>query len=61
MIELRKQLADKEDFIKELKKCINHESLQFSPEVPLHEESQDTVDLSVNKEVWLVHANVCYI
>lgn len=54
-------MADKEDFIKELKKCINHESLQFSPEVPLHEESQDTVDLSVNKEVWLVHANVCYI
>uniref|UniRef100_A0A8B9U1B6 Kinesin family member 20B n=1 Tax=Anas zonorhyncha TaxID=75864 RepID=A0A8B9U1B6_9AVES len=50
VIELRKQLADKEDFIKELKKCINHESLQFSPEVPLHEESQDTVDLPVNKE-----------
>ncbi|XP_035186597.1 kinesin-like protein KIF20B isoform X4 [Oxyura jamaicensis] len=50
VIELRKQLADKEDFIKELKKCINHESPQFLPEEPLHEERQDKVDSSVNKE-----------
>ncbi|XP_066857181.1 kinesin-like protein KIF20B isoform X3 [Anser cygnoides] len=51
VLELRKQLADKEDFIKELKKCINHESLQFLPEVPLHEERQDKGDSSVNKEI----------
>ncbi|XP_035423307.1 kinesin-like protein KIF20B [Cygnus atratus] len=50
VLELKKQLADKEDFIKELKKCINHESLQFLPEVPLHEERQDKGDSSVNRE-----------
>ncbi|XP_050755129.1 kinesin-like protein KIF20B isoform X1 [Gymnogyps californianus] len=48
--ELRKQLAEKDDFIKELKQCINHESLQSLAEVPLPEEGQDKTDQSVNKE-----------
>ncbi|XP_019327230.1 PREDICTED: kinesin-like protein KIF20B [Aptenodytes forsteri] len=48
--ELRKQLAEKDDFIKELKQRINHESLQSLAEVPLPEEGQDIIDQSVNKE-----------
>ncbi|XP_068254916.1 kinesin-like protein KIF20B [Nyctibius grandis] len=48
--ELRKQLAEKDDFIKELKQCINHESLQSLAEVPLPEEEQDKTEQSVNKE-----------
>ncbi|KAM7102332.1 kinesin-like protein KIF20B isoform 1-T3 [Ciconia maguari] len=48
--ELRKQLAEKDDFIKELKQHINHESLQSLAEVPLPEEGQDKIDQSVNKE-----------
>ncbi|XP_074448584.1 kinesin-like protein KIF20B isoform X2 [Larus michahellis] len=45
--ELRKQLAEKDDFIKELKQLINSESLQSSVEVP---DGQDKIDQSVNKE-----------
>ncbi|KAM9610513.1 kinesin-like protein KIF20B isoform 2-T3 [Morphnus guianensis] len=48
--ELRKQLAEKDDFIKELKQRINHESLQSLAELPLPEEGQDGIDQSVNKE-----------
>ncbi|XP_021254331.1 kinesin-like protein KIF20B isoform X2 [Numida meleagris] len=48
--ELRKELADKDDFIKELKQCINHDIPQSSPEVPLLEERQDKMDHSVNEE-----------
>ncbi|KAM6264203.1 kinesin-like protein KIF20B isoform 2-T2 [Spheniscus humboldti] len=48
--ELRKQLAEKDDFIKELKQRINHGSLQSLAEVPLPEEGQDIIDQSVNKE-----------
>ncbi|XP_035753277.1 kinesin-like protein KIF20B isoform X2 [Egretta garzetta] len=48
--ELRKQLAEKDDFIKELKQRVNHESLQSLAEVPLPEEGQDKIDQSVNKE-----------
>ncbi|KAM6092544.1 kinesin-like protein KIF20B isoform 2-T2 [Theristicus caerulescens] len=48
--ELRKQLAEKDDFIKELKQRINHESLQSLAEVPLPEEGQDKIDQSVKKE-----------
>ncbi|XP_074010615.1 kinesin-like protein KIF20B [Numenius arquata] len=47
--ELRKQLAEKDDLIKELKQLINHESLQSLAEVPLPE-GQDKIDQSVNKE-----------
>ncbi|NXN47112.1 KI20B protein, partial [Rhinoptilus africanus] len=46
--ELRKQLAEKDDFIKELKQLLNSESLQSSTEVP---DGQDKIDQSVNKEV----------
>ncbi|KAM6066927.1 kinesin-like protein KIF20B [Chlamydotis macqueenii] len=45
--ELRKQLAEKGDFIKEVEQHINHESLQS--EVPLPE-GQDEIDQSVNEE-----------
>ncbi|CAN0173625.1 unnamed protein product [Bubo scandiacus] len=47
--ELRKQLAEKDDFINELKQRINHKSLQPLAEVPLPE-GQDKIDQSVNKE-----------
>ncbi|KFQ61933.1 Kinesin-like KIF20B, partial [Pelecanus crispus] len=47
--ELRKQLAEKDYFIKELKRRINHESLQSLAEVPLPE-GKDKIDPSVNKE-----------
>ncbi|XP_074670013.1 kinesin-like protein KIF20B [Strix aluco] len=47
--ELRKQLAEKDDFIKELKQGVNHKSLQSLAEVPLPE-GQDKIDQSVNKE-----------
>ncbi|XP_071419334.1 kinesin-like protein KIF20B isoform X2 [Pithys albifrons albifrons] len=48
--ELRKQLAEKDDFIKELKQHINHESLPSLAEVPLPEEGQDKIDQSASKE-----------
>ncbi|XP_030342416.1 kinesin-like protein KIF20B isoform X3 [Strigops habroptila] len=48
--ELRKQLAEKDDFIKELTQQINHENLQSLPKVPLPKEGQDEIDQSVNKE-----------
>ncbi|XP_009887107.1 PREDICTED: kinesin-like protein KIF20B [Charadrius vociferus] len=48
--ELRKQLAEKDDIIKELKQLINHESLQSLAEVPSPEEGQHKIDQSVNKE-----------
>ncbi|NXX16149.1 KI20B protein, partial [Podargus strigoides] len=48
--ELRKQLAEKDGFIKELKNRINNESLQSLAEVPLPEEEQNEIDHSVNKE-----------
>ncbi|NXS31270.1 KI20B protein, partial [Pomatostomus ruficeps] len=48
--DLRKQLAEKDDFIKEMKQQINHENLQSLAEVPLPEEGQDKIDQSVNKE-----------
>ncbi|NXQ81998.1 KI20B protein, partial [Nyctibius grandis] len=44
-----KQAALK-DSGKELKQCINHESLQSLAEVPLPEEEQDKTEQSVNKE-----------
>ena len=52
--ELRKQLAEKDDFIKELKQGVNHKSLQSLAEVPLPE-GQDKIDQSVNKEVCLLY------
>ncbi|XP_061204922.1 LOW QUALITY PROTEIN: kinesin-like protein KIF20B [Neopsephotus bourkii] len=48
--ELKKQLAEKDDFIKEQKQQINHESLPSIAKVPLPEEGQDEIDQSVNKE-----------
>ncbi|XP_074963919.1 kinesin-like protein KIF20B isoform X1 [Phalacrocorax aristotelis] len=48
--QLRKQLAEKDEFIKELKQGINNESLQSLAEVPLPEEGQDKIDQSVNTE-----------
>ncbi|XP_032551159.1 kinesin-like protein KIF20B isoform X1 [Chiroxiphia lanceolata] len=48
--ELRKQLAEKDDFIKELKQHINRESPQSMSEVPLPEEGQHKTDQSVSKE-----------
>ncbi|XP_075614406.1 kinesin-like protein KIF20B isoform X10 [Balearica regulorum gibbericeps] len=49
--ELRKQLAEKDDFIKEMKQHINYEkSLQSLAEIPLPEEGQDKIVQSVNKE-----------
>ncbi|XP_069720441.1 kinesin-like protein KIF20B [Phaenicophaeus curvirostris] len=48
--ELRKQLAEKNDLIKELKQHSNCESLKSLAEVPLREEGQDKIDQSVNKE-----------
>lgn len=51
---LRKQLAEKDDFIKELKQQVDHESLQSMAKVPLPEDRQDEIDQSVNKEVWFV-------
>ncbi|KAM6306154.1 kinesin-like protein KIF20B [Aegotheles albertisi] len=47
--ELKKQLAEKDDFIKELKQQINHRSLQTLAEVPLPEED-DKIHQSINKE-----------
>ncbi|KAM7047137.1 kinesin-like protein KIF20B [Acridotheres tristis] len=48
--ELKKQLAEKDDFIKEMKQQIKHENPQALAEVPLPEEGQDKIDQSVNKE-----------
>ncbi|XP_027736307.1 kinesin-like protein KIF20B [Empidonax traillii] len=48
--ELRKQLAEKDDFIKELKQHINRESPQSLSEVSLPEEGQDKTAQSVSKE-----------
>ncbi|KAM9232958.1 LOW QUALITY PROTEIN: kinesin-like protein KIF20B [Leptosomus discolor] len=48
--DLRKQLAEKDEFIKELKQHVNRESLQSLAEVHLPEEGQDKIDQSVNKE-----------
>ncbi|XP_066410831.1 kinesin-like protein KIF20B [Molothrus aeneus] len=48
--DLKKQLAEKDDFIKEMKQQINHENPQSLAEVPLPEEGQDKIDQSVNKE-----------
>ncbi|XP_061205804.1 kinesin-like protein KIF20B [Neopsephotus bourkii] len=48
--ELRKQLAEKDEFIKELKQQVNHKSLLSMAEVPLPEEGQDEIDQTVNKE-----------
>ncbi|NXS15943.1 KI20B protein, partial [Mystacornis crossleyi] len=53
IVDLRKQLAEKDDYIKEMKQQINHENLQSLAEVPLPEEGQDKIDQSVNKEVCL--------
>ncbi|XP_053928226.1 kinesin-like protein KIF20B [Cuculus canorus] len=47
---LRKQLAEKNDLIKELEQHINCESHKSLAEVPLREEGHDKIDLSVNKE-----------
>lgn len=49
--ELRKELADKDDFIKELKQRINHSSPQCLPEIPLLEERQSRRNDSVNEKV----------
>ncbi|OXB60517.1 hypothetical protein ASZ78_002148 [Callipepla squamata] len=48
--ELRKELADKDDLIKELKQSINRDNLQSLPAVPLLEEKQDKMCHSVNEE-----------
>ncbi|XP_053805530.1 kinesin-like protein KIF20B [Vidua chalybeata] len=48
--DLKKQLAEKDDFIKEMKQQINHGNPQSLAEVPLPEEGQDKIDQSVNKE-----------
>ncbi|XP_068875743.1 kinesin-like protein KIF20B isoform X1 [Aphelocoma coerulescens] len=48
--DLRKQLAEKDDFIKDMKQQIKHENLQSLAEVPLPEEGKDKMDQSVNKE-----------
>ncbi|KAJ7420943.1 Kinesin-like protein KIF20B [Pitangus sulphuratus] len=48
--ELRKQLAEKDDFIKELKQHINRESPQSLSKVPLPEEGQDKTAQSLSKE-----------
>ncbi|XP_064286890.1 kinesin-like protein KIF20B isoform X2 [Passer domesticus] len=47
---LKKQLAEKDDFIKEIQQQINQENPQSLAEVPLPEEGQDKIDQSVNKE-----------
>ncbi|XP_009694173.1 PREDICTED: LOW QUALITY PROTEIN: kinesin-like protein KIF20B, partial [Cariama cristata] len=47
--ELRKQLPEKDDFIKELKQRMNHESLRSLAEVSLPEEGQDKIDQSASK------------
>ncbi|XP_064000806.1 kinesin-like protein KIF20B [Pogoniulus pusillus] len=48
--ELRKELAEKDCCIKELKQKINCGCLQSLAEVPLPEEGQDKIDQSVKKE-----------
>ncbi|KAI1236342.1 Kinesin-like protein KIF20B [Lamprotornis superbus] len=48
--DLKKQLAEKDDFIKEMKQQINHENPPSLAEVPLPEAGQDKIDQSVNKE-----------
>ncbi|OXB74204.1 UNVERIFIED_CONTAM: hypothetical protein H355_014587 [Colinus virginianus] len=48
--ELRKELADKDDLIKELKQSINRDNPQSLPAVPLLEEKQDKMCHSVNEE-----------
>ncbi|XP_072196291.1 kinesin-like protein KIF20B [Excalfactoria chinensis] len=48
--ELRKELADKDDFIKELKQRINHGSPQALLELPLLDERQSGMDGSVNEK-----------
>ncbi|XP_018766334.3 kinesin-like protein KIF20B [Serinus canaria] len=48
--DLRRQLADKDDLIKEMKQQITHENPQSLAEIPLPEEGQDKIDQSVNKE-----------
>ncbi|CAN8216296.1 unnamed protein product [Coccothraustes coccothraustes] len=46
----KKQLAEKDGFMKEMKQQITHENPQSLAEVPLPEEEQDKIDQSVNKE-----------
>ncbi|XP_063261730.1 kinesin-like protein KIF20B [Prinia subflava] len=48
--DLKNQLAEKDDFIKEMKQQSNHENPQSLAEVPSPEEEQDKIDQSVNKE-----------
>ncbi|XP_056350273.1 kinesin-like protein KIF20B isoform X2 [Oenanthe melanoleuca] len=48
--DLKKQPAEKDDFINETKQQINHENPQSLAEVPLPEEGQDKIDQSVNKD-----------
>uniref|UniRef100_U3JZ31 Kinesin family member 20B n=2 Tax=Ficedula albicollis TaxID=59894 RepID=U3JZ31_FICAL len=48
--DLKKQPAEKDDFINEMKQQINHENPQSLAEVPLPEEGQDKIDQSVNKD-----------
>ncbi|XP_065602739.1 kinesin-like protein KIF20B [Cyrtonyx montezumae] len=48
--ELRRELADKDDLIKELKQSINRDNPQSLPAVPLLEEKQDKMHHSVNEE-----------
>ncbi|XP_032922701.1 kinesin-like protein KIF20B [Catharus ustulatus] len=48
--DLKKQLAEKDDFIKETKQQINHGNPQSLAEVPLPEEGQEKIDQSVNKD-----------
>ncbi|XP_062352067.1 kinesin-like protein KIF20B [Cinclus cinclus] len=48
--DLKNQLPEKDDLIKETKQQINHENPQSLAEVPLPEEGQDKIDQSVNKD-----------
>lgn len=60
MEELRKELAEKDSCIKELKQKINCGCLQSLAEVPLPEEGQDKIDQSVKKEVCLLYIQEVY-
>uniref|UniRef100_A0A8C3QKV4 Kinesin family member 20B n=1 Tax=Cyanoderma ruficeps TaxID=181631 RepID=A0A8C3QKV4_9PASS len=48
--DLKKQLAEKDNYIKEMKQQINYENPQSLAEEPLPEEGQDKIDQSVNKD-----------
>uniref|UniRef100_A0A8C0VBR5 Kinesin family member 20B n=1 Tax=Cyanistes caeruleus TaxID=156563 RepID=A0A8C0VBR5_CYACU len=55
--DLKQQLAEKDDFIKEMKQQTNHENPHSLAEVPLPEEGQDKTDQSVSKEDFVTSEN----